>query len=174
MTNRRQLQYNIPFFFTKCLEEKNSYRLGKNAVRPNFSFPFFARGCSPPLFPSPRINFTMLCYVQYREGPSLARRGRKLHTSTATRLGSAVDIQLSPAKGQRQLCTSLSSTLDKVFSIFSSFIAFSACFRVKGRLEKKTRADYIKRIYRRARSLANLWTAQLNLHFFFLFCCSCY
>lgn len=97
MTNRRQLQYNIPFFFFfyKVFREKNSYRPGKNAVRSNFSLfhsLMLAASLSPPL------GSASECTMYREERLECGLDRRELHTSTATWLRSAVDIQLSWTK----------------------------------------------------------------------------
>lgn len=128
---------HVFFFFTKFSKKKNSYRPGKNAVTSNFSlFRSLMLAASPP---SPRIGFRMH-YVQKEERLECGLDKRELHISTATWLGSAVDIQLSRTKRTKtvthlwELYSGVSSVHTRVF--FMPFDAFSAWSRVKGLLEK--------------------------------------
>lgn len=152
--------------FTKCSEKKKVTDPIKKNQSDQMTF-FFSSFRSPPLFPSPRIGFRMH-YVQRKKGSSLsaAPDRRELHTSTATWLWSAVDIQLSRIK-RTKTGTRLSGKKFPpcVFVFILAFRCILGFFKGQRSTKKKTRAGYIKRMYRQASSLANLWTAQLNLHF---------
>lgn len=84
------------FFFYKVFREKNSYRPGKNAVRSNFSL--FSLADARRLFSPPPLGSASECTMYREERLECGLDRRELHTSTATWLRSAVDIQLSWTK----------------------------------------------------------------------------
>lgn len=99
MTNRRQLQYNIPFFlffffFLQSVQRKKTVTDPVKTQSDQMTFSLTASFSVLPCGSAPECTM-------YREGRLEFERGLdggELHTSTATRLGSAVDIQLSRIK----------------------------------------------------------------------------
>lgn len=142
MTNRRQLQYNIPFFFFfyKVFREKNSYRPGKNAVRSKFSL-FRSLMLARRLFsPPPWIGFWMH-YIQRRKARVQPGQERATYfDSDLTWVSCWHSASLDEKDKDSNSGTKFPPcALVHFFCLFFllSFVAFSAWSRVKGLLEKR-------------------------------------